>query len=122
MSKKQQYELERIGEFISGSLSRKDCALLLNLSERSISRLSTAIKQEGLSAVLHGNAGKTPINKSDMELKDLARKVAIEKYFDFNILHMFEKLQPEINLNISYSTFRKWCHEWKLVKRTRKQQ
>jgi len=121
LSKKQQYQLERIGEFISGSLNRKDCALLLNLSERSVSRLATAIKQEGLSAVLHGNAGKIPINKSDAELKKIARKAAVEKYFDFNILHMFEKLQPEINLNISYSTFRKWCHEWKLVKRTRKQ-
>lgn len=121
LSIKQQYQLDRIGEFISGSLSRKDCALLLNLSERSITRLSTAIKSEGLSAVLHGNLGKIPFNKSDQELKRSAAKLAAEKYFDFNMLHMFEKLQTEINLDISYSTFRKWCHEWKLIKRTRKQ-
>jgi len=121
LSKKQQYQLERVSEFISGSLSRKDCALLLSLSERSVTRLAAAIKIEGLCAVLHGNSGKVPFNKSDQELKQSAAKLAVEKYFDFNILHMFEKLQSEINLNISYSTFRKWCHEWNLVKRTRKQ-
>ena len=121
LSNKQQYQLERVSEFISGSLSRKDCALLLSLSERSVTRLATAIKLEGISAVLHGNSGTIPFNKSDQELKQSAANLAAEKYFDFNILHMFEKLQSEINLNVSYSTFRKWCHEWKLVKRTRKQ-
>lgn len=57
LSKKQQYQLDRIGEFISGSLSRKDCALLLSLSERSVTHLAAAIKSEGLSAILHGNSG-----------------------------------------------------------------
>lgn len=121
LSAKQKFQIDRIQSFISGSISRKDCALLLNLSERTVSRLASAVQNEGLAAILHGNKGRVPINKSSAEVKSLSHQLAMSKYYDFNILHMYEKLQLEIDLNISYSTFRKWCHEWQLVKRTRKQ-
>ncbi len=121
LSAKQQFQIDRIQSFIAGSLSRRDCAALLNISERTVSRLATAVQTEGLAAILHGNKGKVPINKSPADVKSLAHQLATSKYFDFNILHMHEKLESEINLDISYSTFRKWCHEWQLVKRTRKQ-
>lgn len=121
LSAKQQFQIDRIQSFIAGSLSRKDCALLLNLSERTVSRLAAAVQADGLTAILHGNKGKVPVNKSSADVKFLSHQLAISKFYDFNILHMYEKLQSEIDLKISYSTFRKWCHEWQLVKRTRKQ-
>ncbi len=120
LSSKQRHQIDSIEKFISGSLSRKDCALFLNLSERSVSRIASQVRREGIAAILHGNKGQVPINKSSSELKLLAYQYAVGRYYDFNILHMLEKLQLDINLNVSYSTFRKWCHEWQLIKRTRK--
>ncbi len=78
LSNRQQFQLERINEYISGSLSRKDCALLLNLSERTVTRLSTAIRSEGISAILHGNTAKVPVNKSNQDLKRSAAKLAAD--------------------------------------------
>jgi transposase len=121
LSSTQRHQIDSIEKFISGSLSRKDCALFLNLSERSVSRIASAIKKEGITAILHGNSGQVPMNKTSSEIKTLAHQYAIGKYYDFNILHMLEKLRLDIDLNISYSTFRKWCHEWKIIKRTRNQ-
>lgn len=120
LSSKKQHQLDRIQDFISGSINRKDCASILNLSQRSVSRIATAVRSEGISSIVHGNTGNIPVNKSLAEIKKLAHQYAVGKYFDFNILHMLEKLRAEINLKVSYSTFRKWCHEWGLVKRGRK--
>ena len=38
-------------------------------------------------------------------------------YFDFNMTHCLEKLRANHGLQVKYETFRKWCHEKKLVKK-----
>ena len=90
LSSKQQHQISRIQEFIAGSLSRKDCALLLNLSERSVSRIAKAVQLEGLSAILHGNTGKVPSNKyieqkdsnHNLSLHDLENTPALYDLYD----------------------------------------
>ncbi len=98
LSPKQQHQIDSIEKFISGVLIRKDYALFLNLSERSVSRIASQVRRECIAAILHGNKGQVPANKSSDELKGLAYRYAFGKYYDFNILHMLEKLQLDINL------------------------
>lgn len=45
----------------------------------------------------------------------------MEKYFDFNMVHVLEKLHVE-GINLKRETFRSWCHEIGLVKRVKKRQ
>ena len=82
LSSKQRHQIDSIEKFIAGSLSRKDCALFLNLSERSISRIASQVRSEGITAILHGNKGQVPVNKSSDELKSLAYQYAVGRYYD----------------------------------------
>jgi hypothetical protein len=70
--------------------------------------------------VKHGNYQKAPMNKISDELKIKTQNLVRDKYFDFNMLHCLEKLSENEQLQLKRETFRKWCHEIKMVKRAKK--
>lgn len=120
MSKKGQLAFETVSEFLQQKLSRKEAAELLQVRERTISRIARRIEARGIEAVVHANRGKAPWNRKCDALKKTVLGLMREQYFDFNLTHALEKLRDEHALKIPYETLRRWCHEEHLVKRCKR--
>lgn len=120
MSKKGQFQYETVSEFLHGKLCRREAAELLSMTERSIARIARRIETKGLMGVVHGNRGRSPINKHPDALKNSVVELVQKLYYDFNMTHALEMLEREHGLKIPYESFRRWCHEKGMVKRAKR--
>jgi transposase len=120
MSKRGQITHDIISEFLSGKVSRQEAAELLEVRERTVSRIARRIEIKGLAGVLHGNCEQCPWNKKSEEVRRRVMDLVESKYFDFNMSHCLEMLKSNEAIEVKYTTFRRWCHEKKLVKHSKK--
>ena len=120
MSKKGQFLFNTVSEFLSGKINRSEAAQLMQVTERSITRMARRVEKKGLFAGVHGNRGRVPWNKKDEEQKSSVMQLVERSYFDFNMTHCLEKLKEEHGIKVGYETLRRWCHEKTLVKRAKK--
>jgi transposase len=120
MSKQGQMAYRVVSEFLEGKLYRKEAAELLSVRERTVTRIARRIEAKGLFATVHANRGRVAWNRTSEEKKGQVMELVKSTYFDFNMTHCLEKLKENHGLEIKYETFRKWCHEKKLVKRSKK--
>jgi len=120
MGKKEQITYRVIGDFLTHKLSRKEAAQLLQIRERSVSRIARRVEQKQMLGVVHGNRGRKSEKRLPKELKIKVMTLMQERYFDFNMTHALEMLKSENDLVVGYSTFRKWCGEKHLVKRRKR--
>ena len=120
MSARDQLKLDVIGKVVSGVFDREKACLVLDVSQRTIRRYLKAYMEKGPLFVKHGNYQRPSANKTSKKLKDKVLNLVKEKYFDFNMLHCLEKLNENENIHLKRETFRKWCHEIKMVKRAKK--
>jgi transposase-like protein len=120
MSKRGQLSYETVTDFLHGKLSRGEAAELLQVRERTISRLARRIEAKGFMGVIHGNRERVPENKIAVEVKREVMVLVKKHYFDFNMTHALEKLRENHAIEVTYHTYRRWCHEEKLVKRCKR--
>lgn len=120
MGKKEQITYSVVGDFLAGRVSRKEASELLQIQERSISRIARRIEQKKFWGVVHGNRGRKSKRRLPEDLKRDVMALMASRYFDFNMTHALEELKKEHQLVIGYSTFRKWCCEKQLVKRRKR--
>lgn len=117
MSTAEVFAFEQIDKFIAGKITRQETALLLQVHERTVTRLAREIREKGLLGIKHGNFQRRPKNKTPESLKAQVCSLLRHKYFDLNITHAKEILKKKHQIKVSYSTLRRWCHELHLVKR-----
>jgi transposase len=120
MSKENQFTHRIISDFIGGKMKRCQAAELLQVRERTVTRLARRIELKGLVGAIHGNRGQMPVNRTSEALKVDVMALVEKHYFDFNMTHCLEKLASDHKIEISYSVFRRWCHEKNLVKRKKR--
>jgi transposase len=120
MSKNDAVRYQIITEFMNQKLTRKEASTLLQVTERTVTRLAGRIEEKGLFGLVHGNREVTPVNKISSAVRDAVMKVVEEKYYDFNMSHCLEMLKSEENIDVKYGTFRRWCHKRELVKHKRR--
>jgi transposase len=120
MSKNGQFTHQAVSDFLANKLSRRETAELLQVRERTVSRLARRIEAKGLFGVIHGNREKSPSNKKCEKLKKMVMNLVEEKYFDFNMTHCLEVLKANHEIDVKYATFRRWCHDRHLVKRRKR--
>lgn len=120
MSKNGQFTYQAVSDFLHGKLSRREASELLQVRERTVTRLARRVEKKGLFGVIHGNRDRAPSNKLSGDLKAAVMKLVEEKYFDFNMTHCLEVLKSEHEIVVSYATFRTWCHERHHVKRRKR--
>jgi len=120
MSKREEFTYRMVMDFLNGKISRAATAELLQIKERSVSRLGRRIEGKGFLGATHGNRGLKPSNKKPEALKALVMKLVMDLYFDFNMTHCLEKLKEGHGIEIKYSVFRRWCHEDNMVKRRKR--
>jgi transposase len=107
---KDQLKMEVIFKVTKGQVARLDGQRILNVSERTLRRYLSRYENVGLAFLKHGNHRRMPVNKTADKLKANVLRLIREKYFDFNMQHLREKLYEELGQQIAYSTLRRWCH------------
>jgi transposase len=90
----------------AGALDVGSAAVLLGVGVRQVRRLRVRFRQAGMAAVIHGNAGRRPANRSDPVLVEriLALAGPAGKYHDLNVCHLQELLAQEEQIVIGRST------------------
>lgn len=120
MGANEQFKFVVLEEYRNGRKSRKEAALLLNKSERTIDRMLKKIAEKGISALKHGNHKRSPKNKTPDEIREKISALYSTKYYDFNMTHFNEMLLENESVPIGYQSLRRLCHEKGHVKLKRK--
>lgn len=106
MNPRQQRAVEILTRVEARALSVVDAAILLGVSPRQVRRLRTHFREEGFGAVIHGNSGRVPANRTDpVSLERILCLAAPNgKYCDLNVCHLQERLYQEEMISIGRST------------------
>lgn len=125
LSEKHQRRAQVLNRVLAGSVTKTDAERVLQLSRRQLNRILGCYEAEGPRSLLHGNAGKTPVNKTSPE--SIARVLDLAgddgKYHDFNVCHMQEMLADNESIVIGRSTLDRLLRKNNLIgkKQSKKQ-
>jgi hypothetical protein len=117
LSANEQQIFEIIGQVDSGKIKRDLACGLLDVSPRTLTRYLAGYRSSGLMFLKHGNRGRKPANTHPYEMKAAVGKIMLEVLYDFNMMHARDLVEERLGLKIPRETFRRWCHEFKAVKR-----
>lgn len=120
LDSKKQLIVDTISKVVHGKISINNAAKLLDKSRRTIERYVSGYKENGIKFIVHGNTGRTPINKTSDELKHQVQALIKNKYYDLNLQHLSEMLSINEGISIKRETLRTWAHEIHHVKRAKK--
>ncbi len=107
LSLKEERRLQLLNEIERRHITGKQGAEILELSLRHFRRLLAAYRQEGATALSHGNRGRKPAHALDETVKDKVLSLAKSKYAGFNTQHLTECLAEREQLTLSRSTVRR---------------
>lgn len=116
-----QFKIDIISKVNDGKIKIHNAKKLLNKSIRTIERYLKEYRSTGFLFAIHKNVNKKPVNKISDDLKSSVQKLIKEKYFDFNLCHLKEKLESDENIFVNRESLRNWAHEIHHVKRAKKE-
>lgn len=106
LNPKQQRHVEILTRLEAGALDVAPAAEVLGVSVRQVRRQRVRFRQEGMAAVIHGNCGRPPVNRT--EPTTIARILTLAgldgQYHDLNTCHLQELLAREQQIVIGRST------------------
>ena len=120
MDAKTQLKVDIIARVAQGRIKISNASKLLKKSKRTIERYLQQYRKIGIKFAVHRNSNRFPINKTSELLKRKVHKLIKEKYYDFNLTHLNEKLKNNEGLHVKRETLRGWAHEIHHVKRAKK--
>ncbi len=107
----EQFKYEVIKKLVETNGNKKNAALKLDCSTRTINRLIIKYKTEGKSGFIHKNRGRKPASTFSNDIKNKVIDLYRTKYVDANIKHFSELLAKHENIFISDSTILHWLYE-----------
>jgi len=87
----------------------EQAAAILRLSIRQVRRLAARYRTEGAAALVHGNRGRVPANRTDAAVRARLVELAATEFAGFNPVHFAETLAEEghVDLAVSARTIRR---------------
>jgi transposase len=107
LTSEEQRRLLILNQLERGALSMKQAADLIGVSVRQAHRLRTAYREQGASALVHGNRGRSPAHTLDLALRQQVLSLAQTTYADCNHQHLTELLQEREGILISRPSLRR---------------
>jgi transposase len=107
LTKDEKYRIEIIQAVKDGKLDIQDAAKLLALSLRQLYRLLAKTQDSNITAVLHGNKGRSPSNKISESVWEQVLSLVKQRYAGINDLHLQEILKRNHGLNLGREALRK---------------
>jgi hypothetical protein len=92
VSADEQIRYECVESYLKQKISLLELASFLKLSERQVYRVIARVKEKGLRGIFHGNQGRVPGNQISVFVKKRVQDLIKSTYFDFNCLHLKERL------------------------------
>lgn len=91
--------------------NKKNAAIKLGLTVRSINRLINVYKEEGKQGFVHKNRSHKPACTFDESIKKKIIDLYLNDYRDTNITHFVEIIKKDLGISISDSTIIKWLKD-----------
>jgi len=92
---------------LSGEVTRRDAAAVLDVTERQLRRLLASYRAEGPGGLVHGNRGRAPVQTLSAALRARIVQLAEGRYAGVNDTHLSELLAQEEGIAVSRSTVRR---------------
>ena len=107
LNQKEQSRLQVLNRLLEGVLDVGEASELLGVNQRQVRRLRAAYREEGASALAHGNRGREPIHKVRQEVRAQVVELGSGRYAGFNHTHLTEELGRHEGIALSRSTVRR---------------
>lgn len=122
----EQLKYDVIKKLVDTNGNKKNAAMKLNCSVRTINRLIIKYKAEGKHGFIHKNRYRKPLTTFSDDVKSLVIDLYQSKYSGANILHFSQLLDKHEDIHISPTTINSWLREVDILspkahKKTRKQ-
>ena len=101
MSQRQWKRLDAVERIGRGTLTVREAAEVLGLSQRQVRRVRRAVEKHGAKGVVHGNTGRAPQQRVAEAMREQIVELRRTKYAGFNDHHFTEKLCEVEKLKIS---------------------
>ena len=101
-------------------ISQKEAAYILGCSSRTFRRKKVAYEEAGFEGILDKRIGNKPPNKIPVDEVEEILRLRQEKYFDFNISHLYDYLEKEHEFKRSYSWLKNALQSKGLAKKAKK--
>lgn len=104
----EQYKYEVIKKLVDTHGNKKNAAIKLNCSVRTIDRLIVRYKAEGKTGFIHKNRNRQPISTFPVEVKNKVIDLYRTKYSGANLLHFSQLLAKKEDIHVSDTTINYW--------------
>ncbi|MEK7691455.1 MAG: hypothetical protein AAB425_10595, partial [Bdellovibrionota bacterium] len=122
MNKNQRQVYQLATEVIRRKLSVKEFSLLVGKCYRQARRIVTQVRKKDALAVIHGNRGRVPHNRTDLTLEVELESLLRTKYYDFNLTHFREMILEREGLRAGKNVIHRIARKHGLVKRPKRRQ
>lgn len=106
MSSKELSRYRVLGGVLEGQLALQEAAVALGVSPRHARRLARRLREQGPQGLVHGNRGRSPVNRTPDELRQQILALAEDRYAGFNDTHLTEILAEREQISIGRETLR----------------
>jgi transposase len=103
LDNKAQQRLHVLSHVLAGELTADEAAGILRLSGRHVRRLLSRYRDEGVAALVHGNRGRTPVNRTAEAIRLRLVALATTEFAGFNPVHLAETLAEEGHAELAVS-------------------
>jgi transposase len=107
LNSKEQKRLLVLNEVLEGRVTGQQAAEMLGITLRHTRRLLASYRREGAAALVHGNRGRSPVNKLDEAVEAEIVRLAQNEYHDYNDSHFTEELGDHHEIHVSRPTVRR---------------
>ena len=116
MSERQWKRWDVIGRVNAAKLTMAEAARICGMSLRQLWRIRGAVAEKGKEALVHGNRGRPPTNRTPEAVREQVIALRRKKYDGFNDAHFTEKLWDEaVTPKLSVRTVRRILREAGIV-------
>jgi transposase len=103
LDSKAQQRLYVLTHVLAGEVTVAEAAAVLRLSARQVDRLARRFRDDGVAALVHGNHGRTPANRTDPAIRARLVELATTEFAGFNPVHLAETLAEEGHAELAVS-------------------
>ena len=107
LSPKESRRVYILEQLVTGSLTSRQAAELLGISQRQVKRLKKAFLAKGVQALSHGNRGRKPHHALPETLRTFICTLALSDYEGASCQHMAELLLQEHGVSVSAKSIRR---------------
>ena len=108
---KEQFTYDVIKKLVDSNGNKKNAALKLNCTLRTVNRLILKYKNEGKAGFIHKNRGRKPASTFSNDIKHKVIDLYRTKYLGANLSHFSELLLRNERIRVSDTTINHWLRE-----------